>query len=309
MALNRFSPGRLLLRDDSASSGESDVFEFDCTISSETYDSHSSRFHESSLKKFVDDINGSRSISFLDHHQTNSMQQVLGRMESAQLDGTEVTATVSMLRDTETTPEHLRVDEHIRRIERGYFSEVSVGYSAGQDLCDLCGLDVWRMTDGEMCPHWPGDAYDGQTATYTIHDAGLREVSLVYRGANPDALIHQRREDADLVRAKSESKVTSLKRKPTGALLERDGERYRWQLLERLCEEGTRAMGAKFDEKAWRERFANLDSVAIQDQIDIFMQAAEGLFPKGRQTRDTTQRGGSVRVVSERLVLPAQLFD
>ena len=307
--------GRIRLRQansDARAAAESDIFSFECIASSDALDSHSSRFHETSLNNFVADVNGARQLPFLDSHLQDGMDRVLGRVDSARLEEKQVIAEVSMLRDTDATPDPLRVDEHIRRIERGFFNEVSVGYSGGRDECDLCGLDVWRMTGDDMCPHWPGEEYNGEVATYTIYDARLRELSLVSRGSNPEALVLNRRSDEALVLLKSSAEGTAVvpARGPapraTKSLLEQDGERYREQLLSALVREGVRALGARFDEKVWRERFSGLDSVAIQEQIALFKQASEGLFPVGRQTIDSTVPGVARR--EERLELPAYLF-
>ena len=71
-------------------------------------------------------------------------------------------------------------------------------------MCDLCGLSVWSWE----CPHFPGKSYiitdteeegEGEerivTATYTIYDARLAEVSVVFDGATPDAQILRKAQD------------------------------------------------------------------------------------------------------------------
>lgn len=228
---------------------------------------------------------------------------------------------VSMLRDTEQTPEHMRVDEHIRRIERGYFNEVSVGYSGGEEKCDICGLNIWRMMGDRMCPHWPGEVYDGELCTYTIRDANLREISLVSRGANPEAqILQQRRDDPEFAKLKQKGAKTFApanvgdstlphQLSEGDAVIFADGETYRARLFDTLCEEGTRAMGNRFDVDSWRQRIATWDAAAIEEQIDIFMGNADGLFPVGRQTTDSTLPGRVVTMHREDLVLPGVLFS
>jgi len=306
--LKKVSSGLLRKSDIGGGEPDGDVYHCEAVISSTDYDSQFSRFDVKSMENFVEEINGDRVVPFLNSHDMKATA-VLGRIESAQLQDDKVVAQISMLRDTDATPEQLRVDEYIRRIQHGYFNEVSVGYARGDDICDICGHDVWGRGE-EICPHWPGEKYDGVVATYVIQDAGLREVSLVYRGANPSAQIQQRREDPELVKMKNAGgkNLQPEKTEPSDslrAMLEADGKRYRERLLETLCEEGVRAMGTRFDEGAWRERYSKLDSSAIEEQIDVFMLASDGQFPKGRQTEDTTSGGKYEGDVNS---LPAWLF-
>ena len=305
-AREKLAIARLRLRAAGDGSGASDEFVFDCVASSGTLDSYHSRFAESSLDKFVSDIGGARTIPFLDSHMQDGIGRVLGRVDSAKLVDGDVVATVSMLRDTESTPDAMRVDEHIRRIERGYFNEVSVGYAGGTDKCDLCGLDVWRETDEGMCKHWPGETYDGEVATYTIHDASLRELSLVSRAANPDAQIQRLRADAGWQSVKALG--DELKTEPSKSLVERDGERWRAELFKTLCEEGVRAIGPNFDEEEWKSRMEVLDSTALEEQIALYRRISETIYPQGRQTVDSTsQQAGHTK--SDVLVLPGWLFN
>lgn len=83
-------------------------------------------------------------------------------------------------------------------IEAGIFKDVSVGLDGGEIECDVCGKDLAR----QECDHAPGttagmtDAQKDKQAergipfgraSYTIRDAGMREVSAVYDGAVPGA--------------------------------------------------------------------------------------------------------------------------
>ena len=94
---------------------------------------------------------------------------------------------------TDSTPEHLNVDEHIRRIERGFYKDVSVGMYNVEEICDLCDNPIFDWTAEERCTHWPGKEYDidgeRKMCTYQITRARLAEVSIVYDGATPGASI------------------------------------------------------------------------------------------------------------------------
>ena len=45
------------------------------------------------------------------------------------------------LRDTDTTPDNMKVGEYIRRIERKYYDSCSVGYRGGKETCRLDGKE------------------------------------------------------------------------------------------------------------------------------------------------------------------------
>lgn len=83
----------------------------------------------------------------------------------------------------------------ISSIKGGLTRDNSVGWYGGKLLCDIDGLDYWRG----RCPHIAGLVYreekDGVVqdllATVGIDDAHLAEVSGVYDGATPGAMIEK----------------------------------------------------------------------------------------------------------------------
>lgn len=86
----------------------------------------------------------------------------------------------------------------------GLIRDVSIGFHGGEYICSICGRDM--MADWD-CPHWPGmyyapvEGYDPKTGkpqkandekvlcTATIENAGLSEISHVYDGATPGAMV------------------------------------------------------------------------------------------------------------------------
>jgi hypothetical protein len=82
-------------------------------------------------------------------------------------------------------------DDLIRRMKGGLVRDVSVGFHGGEMRCDLCGQGFWE------CRHFPGLKYEEkkgdtvttQLATFTIDDARLSEVSGVFDGSTPEAMI------------------------------------------------------------------------------------------------------------------------
>lgn len=103
-----------------------------------------------------------------------------------------------------TTTGQMSSDEVITRIRTGVQRDVSVGFhigpradgTRGRYVCDICG---GNLMDWRACPHWPGLEYEytdpatGQTsqrlATFTVFNGTLSEVSPVYDGATPGAVI------------------------------------------------------------------------------------------------------------------------
>ena len=121
----------------------------------------------------------------LDHE--DGMKNQIGRSVAGAYDESakETSATISMLRDTDDTPDNMKVNEFIRRIERKYYDSCSVGYRGGIETCRLDGKPIWDWQRDEPCEHIPGRTYDGKLCEYDIDEGHLREVSLVPSGSNP----------------------------------------------------------------------------------------------------------------------------
>ena len=168
-----------------------DEVQLDFTISSGKRDAHFSYMSDATLRNYA--TNAQAGVPFMLDHATD-MEKQIGRTIAGRYDeATKSTvATVSMLRDTDSTPENMRINEYIRRIERKFYDSVSVGYRDGTEICRLDGKDVWDWARSDACPHIPGRSYDGKLCEYDINDAYLREVSLVPSGSNPDAKLLDR---------------------------------------------------------------------------------------------------------------------
>ena len=168
-----------------------DEVQLDFTISSGKRDAHFSYMSDATLRNYA--ANAQAGVPFMLDHASD-MEKQIGRTIAGRYDeATKSTvATVSMLRDTDSTPENMRINEYIRRIERKFYDSVSVGYRDGSEICRLDGKDVWDWARSDACPHIPGRSYDGKVCEYDINDAYLREVSLVPSGSNPDAKLLDR---------------------------------------------------------------------------------------------------------------------
>ncbi len=85
-------------------------------------------------------------------------------------------------------------DDFITAIENEIVRDVSVGFYGGRWVCDVCHSPYYGPG---ACHHLAGYQYEVETdgrmehviCTVTIHEAELSEVSLVYDGATPGAMI------------------------------------------------------------------------------------------------------------------------
>lgn len=109
-------------------------------------------------------------------------------------------------------------DSIIRAIDTGVLNDVSVGFGntkpRGTGLwyrCDECGNDGLRSPD---CTHFPGQLLtkDGKASrvTWTVVNAGLREYSPVWRGANPSSQMVRKAEDLLLIGALSRADLLDI---------------------------------------------------------------------------------------------------
>ena len=277
-----------------------DEVQLDFTISSGKRDSHFSYMSDDTLRNYAADA--AAGVPFMLDHASD-MEKQIGRTIAGSYDEAEkrTVSTVSMLRDTDSTPENMRINEYIRRIERKFYDSCSVGYRDGTEVCRLDGKDIWDWAGDDPCPHIPGRSYDGKVCEYDINNAFLREVSLVPSGSNPDAKL--------LDRSTWETELQAIKKdEATGAaepksLLERDGEKWREQLILEAIKQGVRAEDT-FDETKWRERFKTQDSDFIVEQTQTWVKLGDAKWGEGgRQTSD-----GDPEVVEPTLWLPEELF-
>ena len=243
-----------------------DEIQFDFAISSAKRDGHFSYMTEKTLRNYG--VDAEAGVPFMLDH-SDGMTNQIGRSAAGAYDETtkEVSATISMLRDTDKTPDNMKVGEYIRRIERKYYDSCSVGYRGGQETCRLDGKPIWDWSRDEPCEHIPGRTYDGKLCEYDIDDAHLREVSLVPAGSNPDAKLLDRSGWDEGLRKVKEDGLASAGDGGTDpkTLLERDGLKWRESLIKTALEEGVRAED-DFDETAWRERLEKNDSDTILAQ-------------------------------------------
>ena len=171
-------------------------FFFGAEISSNRLDAYYTHMGESTLQNFAADA--AAGVSLLDSHDSNKLG--MGYSLTGEFSGNaeiiRTRADFYTVRGVQFGGKHsyASTDDFIRAVLGGIVRDVSVGFYGGDMICDICGELVWGwFTD---CPHLPGVEYaigdQGEkttVATAEIVDAHLAEVSAVYSGATPGAMI------------------------------------------------------------------------------------------------------------------------
>lgn len=178
-------------------------FVWQAEISSDRLDAYFTHMNERTLRNFAGDA--AAGVTFLDSHNSRHLgygQSISGKFE---IDG-EISRVLS---DFYTVPgirfgsglSYASTDDFIKAVKSRLTRDVSVGFYGGDMICDICGNSFY---DWRGCPHWPGVEYpigeQGEqtvTATFEIDDAHLAEVSAVYDGATPQAMIQKARQQAE----------------------------------------------------------------------------------------------------------------
>lgn len=232
------------------------AFVFSAEASNNSLDFYYTHMLESTLRNFARD--GSGGVQFLDSHNNRNLgygRTFAGRVETLadrkpdfSLDRAVELAIdppaeyMRTLLDVFTVPgirfggglTYSSTDDFIVAARTGLARDVSVGFYGGSWTCDICGGN-YRSYDS--CPHFAGAEYalgeQGERqviATVSIDGAHLAELSAVYDGATPEAMI---------VKAERMARIGELEPE-TKQLLE---ARYKLSLPER----STIHIGADFD--------------------------------------------------------------
>lgn len=183
---------------------DDDIFVWDAEISNDLLDSHFTHMSEGTLANYAQDAEAG--VAFLRGHNWSELP--VGYSFASGLDsGSGKKSVVSSFYTTRGIPD---ADDLIARIKSGLVRDVSVGFHGGTMRCDLCGQDFWE------CRHYPGIKYEekvGDTvttalATFTIEDARLSEVSGVFDGSTPEAMILKAQRAAKAGRLTQKEAVT-----------------------------------------------------------------------------------------------------
>ena len=302
---------KLSIRSDSVDGGSipDDEIQADFIISNNEVDGHNSIMTEKTLRNYVEDA--ANGVPFMDGHG-DDLQKQLGQTIAASYNESEkqAIATIRMLRDSDDTPENMRVNEYIRRMERGLYNSVSVAFRDADETCNICGKDIFDWSRDDPCPHIPGRSYNGQMCTYNVDNARLRHVGLVSQPSNPNAKLLDTREWVeDLAKIKTQGEIGAGESSDPKTLLERDGLKWRQSLIDTAIAEGIRAED-NFNEEQWRGWLSNMESEQIVAQTNSWKTIGDNRWGEGgRVTQSITdgelnhgQRNESA------IVLPNWLF-
>ena len=169
---------------------------------------------ETTLVNFENDAKTAPFVALKDHHGSfGSKSFGYGRSQNAILTpDNELLIDFFILKGMEYNGSSRQFNSSaqlIRAVEQDLINQVSVGFFGEREVCNICNLPIrhsnfwdweWDIKhDPERCPHKMGKEYDVgdgkmETATYTVYDARLKEVSLVEFGSNRQTSIEQKRE-------------------------------------------------------------------------------------------------------------------
>lgn len=172
--------------------------------SNDREDAYATRMHRSTLENFAADA--SAGVAFMNSHRTGGFIGLAELPMGRTIEGKVVGASAANPLRVDITSYTLRgldlnglsTDRFIDGMRSGIARDVSVGFYGGEYRCSICDRDMLR--DWE-CRHWPGREYpkldakgkevEGETlrAVAWIHDAHLAELSVVYDGACPGAMV------------------------------------------------------------------------------------------------------------------------
>ena len=174
-------------------------------ISSNRLDSYYTQMQPSTLRNFADAAN--QGVSFLNSH--NSRELGLGYSLTGEFIGAQNNGISRVIADFYTIPGiqlgSVSTDNFIKGVRSGLIRDVSVGFHGGQYVCSICARDM--MVDYQ-CNHYPGLRYEVKDPTgyatlvtdrlcvAAIENGQLSEVSAVYDGATPSAMISRATEAA-----------------------------------------------------------------------------------------------------------------
>lgn len=188
---------------------EREPFFWSAVASNSQTDAYSTRMADSSLRNYARDAQAG--VAFMNSHRTGGLasdaelplgQTISGTFrraagEGAQAEPARVLVEAYTLRGyAPNGSDSITSDVFLDGLRAGLIRDVSIGFYGGSYRCALsfCGRS-WLD-----CPHWPGFEYDvpdkdgratgeREVATVWIENARLAEVSAVYDGATPGAVI------------------------------------------------------------------------------------------------------------------------
>ena len=296
---------------------------------------------KTTLPNFEKEAKTKPGVALKDHHGYKSFGY--GRSANAMLTtDNELMIDFFILKNMEYTDYSLQFkssEQLIRAIEHELVNQASIGFFGAREICNLCKLPIrrysywdWDEPKEERCSHKMGKEYDVgdgkmETATYTVYDGHLKEVSLVEFGSNRQTAIEKKREmrsfmeellmtdqewiaklrdaleipdirstdEPDTVVQTLETEMTGLRAKVEEQKDEiadltadaEDGKAYRQARIDEGIKQGNRAYGDDFDEEYHREYYGDMPLEKLETHIAQNKKKGDAALPAGRSTTDT----------------------
>lgn len=169
--------------------------------SNQTVDSYFTKMNENSLQNYVDDATDP-GVQFQNSHNVREVGfgRSLGGVVTGRSGAKEALIDFYAIRGLSAGG--MLSDQFIDGVRAGIYNDVSIGFTPGKMICNICGNDWLRKWDWifddtgtreETCTHWPGKEYETErgkkpvVCILDVQEARLNEVSLVYDGATPGA--------------------------------------------------------------------------------------------------------------------------
>ena len=185
-----------------------DKFWVRITASNGKRDKHNSIMDpETTLKNFEKDAKAKLGIALTDRHAWRTFGY--GRSKNARLTEKNellIDAFIVKGMDYSDTGLYFKSGEQLMRaIEQELVNQVSVEFYNARELCNLCNLPIrrysywdWEPEREGQCTHKMGKKYENkngkmETATYTVYDAHLKNISFVEFGSNRHTSIEAQR--------------------------------------------------------------------------------------------------------------------
>ena len=177
------------------------------------------------------------------------------------------------------------VEPRQENIKNGILKTVSIGASAKDVRCSICGA---QLSEGEVCEHLRGEVYDGQTCYWDVYDWEAKEVSFVivpsdkYAGiiSWKDPLVHGHEARIAVTESNDQNKQTiDIKESLTQKKTEQEGKRLLElkEALSKIDSMETERKALLGDKKSLQESIdtLNSDKVKLQESLADAKKTAE----------------------------------
>lgn len=133
----------------------------------------------------------------------DNCEEPLGRVIAADFDKSE------FVEDRDTINVTFRVSDQdaMLKFADGRYKTMSIGATAKNIKCNVCGKDILKDNKFKFCGHWKGERYADQVATWTMTNMSYKEGSVVNQPADVYAQVKRMK----VIKAKGDSSMPATK--------------------------------------------------------------------------------------------------